>query len=268
MCRQHLLELGGTLQPLLTWKQLHQLYDILALPSPASDTAMLDFIGLRRDEAHRFCWTKIFNDKGAGIKTDRGRYQCGLSEQSAPRTIEENELFELLLDIHEHSLSHLGHAWDHSLLMSSTQSPYATATKEMKPRMVVHAQKRHRDIWPELALHDGTLVAPGAHIVLLAVMADTALDVWIPSEQCMMRIPIPIGHGLVLPADTVHRGIELGTAGTDSNQQPSLCMHFRIHWYVCRHELTIPDGKLNSQTDWELVGMNIPMKPKLVHYEW
>ena len=96
-------------------------------------------------------------------------------------------------------------------------------------------QRRHRDISPTLKLDDGSLVAPGASIVLLAVLPDTGLDVWVPSRKCMVRIPIPIGHGLVLPADTVHRGIEFGSSFLGNNRTdsaPGLALHLRLHWYV------------------------------------
>ena len=120
----------------------------------------------------------------------------------------------------------------------------------------------HRDISPTLKLDDGSLVAPGASIVLLAVLPDTGLDVWVPSRKCMVRIPIPIGHGLVLPADTVHRGINR----TDS--APDLALHLRLHWYVCRHELTyIPDGTLNEQTDNELDGEDYPLHVNTMQHE-
>lgn len=275
--------MGGALIPALTAAELAAVQEWLELPQlcripieqsqthPDLEALELKVLAYLSDGPYHFC--KIFNDKGAAIKLDRGRYQCELSEQAMKRNDLEDQLHELLLAVHAQHLAHLGHAWDHAVLFSSTQSPIQDGFGEWKPRAAVQPQKRHRDIDPELEL-DGELVAPGAHIAILGVMPNTALDVWVPSRACLVRVPIPLGHLLVLPASTVHRGIGFGLKGLDCGEKAfandprykslmklpvGIRLHCRIHWYICRHGLEIPDGLLNSQTDWEL----LDVQPKI-----
>ena len=257
MCRQDLSEVGGKLLCVLTNDKLQAIHEALAVPNLSSEESMMSYVS-HGVQASPFSWTKIFNDPGAVVNADRGRYQCELSQQRVRRSDREKRLRDILVHIHDAHLSHLGKPWDHAILLSSTQSPYLTPSNRVKARQPVHAQKRHRDVANDLELPTGELVAPGAYIVLLAVMPHTALDVYVPSRKCLVRIPIPIGHALVLPANTVHRGI--GFMDKGKGKDPKLALHIRLHWYVTRHELVIPDGFLNEKTDWELCGENIPTR--------
>jgi hypothetical protein len=215
-----------------------------------------------------FVWNPIFNDRGMQWLEERGRYQCELSENNVKRTGTEDRIHEMLQVVHARSscLRMLGKPFDHAILLSTTERP----TPARYPQALrVFPQKRHCD-FERTNPFWGT-----SQIVVVAVMEGTALDVWVPSEGILRRVPIPVGQALVLPGNTVHRGIGLEVGGLDANglvkwngnqcaewqalkKQPCPTrLHIRLHWYIVPHDADVADGSLNSKTDWELLGYNI-----------